>query len=225
MNPLLKLTVGVAAIFAFMALVVFLPAGTLDWPEGWLYVLTQSVFSSALAVWLWRKDPALLEERASMKKGAKGWDKALLSAMLISIILLFAVAGFDAVRFNWSSVPLWLKALGYAGVLFGLTVMFLVLRENTYSSKVVRIQKERGHKVVTTGPYAVVRHPMYVGMLPLFPGLCLLLGSYYALPFGLLFDLILIVRTSFEDKLLHRELPGYKEYAQKTRYKMLPGLW
>jgi protein-S-isoprenylcysteine O-methyltransferase Ste14 len=133
------------------------------------------------------------------------------------------IFGLDAVRYEWSQIPFTLKAAGFAGLIFSLVLTFLPMKENPYLTKIVVVQKDQ--KVITTGPYKYIRHPMYSGVIILFFALPLALGSLFALIPGIPLTIALIIRTCFEDKMLHEELPGYKEYARKTRYRLLPWVW
>jgi len=223
-----KLVAMVAiSLFFFLAL-LFLPAGTLNWPEAWLVILFLFSYVGPTALWLKKNNPDLLRERMFTRgfpKDWKGWDKILVIAISIPSFLLFPIAGLDAVRYQWSQVPLTLKALGFVGLIPFLALSFLVMKENTYASKVVRIQKDRGHKVITTGPYKYVRHPMYAGAIPFFLCIPLALGSFYALIPGIFVSIIIIIRTYLEDKTLQKELKGYKEYTKKVKFRLLPGVW
>ena len=172
-----------------------------------------------------KKSPELLKERMSTKKDAKSWDKKIIRVYTLLLMTMLAVAGLDAVRLRWSHVPLSLKIAGFSGFIPAFLLVFWTMTENAYLSQVVRIQKDRDHRVCTTGPYKYVRHPMYVGIILLILCLPLALGSFYALIPGLLIALLFILRTFLEDKTLHAELPGYKEYADRVRYKLIPGIW
>ncbi len=207
----------------FYAALLFVPAGTLNWPEAWLFISVYFAWAIPVVVWLKKNNPGLLEERMRIfKKPAKGWDKLIILAATILFIAMFAVAGFD-IRYRWSEVPFFLKVLGFAGFVPSLVLIFLVMRENTYLSRIVEIRK--GQKVITTGPYRYVRHPMYAGVIALFLCTPPALGSLYALIPGSLLAVLIIIRTYLEDKTLHEELQGYKEYAGRTRYRLLPGFW
>ena len=143
---------------------------------------------------------------------------------LIFLIGIIIISGLDF-RFKWSVVPPWAVIVGFMASIPAVVIISLSARENTYLSDVVRIQEDRGHRVCTTGPYHYVRHPMYVGIIIMVFMLPLLLGSLYALiPAGLTASTF-VVRTALEDKTLKMELSGYQEYAQKTRYRLLPGIW
>jgi protein-S-isoprenylcysteine O-methyltransferase Ste14 len=144
-------------------------------------------------------------------------------ALTVLFIAQLVIFGLDAVRYEWSQTPFTLKAVGFAGLIFSLILIFLPMKENPYLTKIVVVQKDQ--KVITTGPYKYVRHPMYSGVIILFFSLPLALGSLYALIPGILMTILLIIRTWFEDKMLHKELPGYEDYARKTCYRLMPWVW
>jgi len=217
--------ITVSLIFPIM---LFLPAGTLVWPEAWLVSIFFGIYIVTITLWLNKNNPDLLRERLLSKgttKGWKGWDKILMVALSVPGLLLFPIAAFDVARFQWSQVPLFLKALGFLGIIPFLVLAFLVMRENTYAAKIVRLQEEREQKVVTTGPYSYVRHPMYAGGILFFICLPIALGSYYAFIPGILVSIFLVIRTDLEDKMLQKELKGYKEYVRKVKYRLLPWIW
>ena len=144
----------------------------------------------------------------------------------VTAISLYLVPGFDVVRFNWSEpLPLWLRIAAMVIQVPCFILFAWVLRENTYTSQVVKIDKARGHQVITTGPYAIVRHPMYTVAIILLFALPVALGSRYALILALILTVLLVIRTYLEDRTLHDELDGYVEYAKKTRYRLVPGIW
>jgi len=207
-----------------LGLALFWPAGTIFWWEAWAYLIIFLLFFIFYFSYLYKKDPELLKKRSERKLKEK-WDKIIIIFLGLSFTAIFILPGFDAVRFQWSEVPLIGEIIGFIGVIFSLAIIFLVMRENTYLSRVIEIQKERGHKVITTGPYRIVRHPMYVGFILYCLFHCLALGSLYSfIPAG--FTIIsIIIRTHYEDKLLHKELEGYEEYAHETKYKLIPGIW
>jgi len=218
----IQLITGVGVLGAAL----FGTAGTIEWIEGWAYLVLQTLFSLLVAIWLKRNNPDLLRERMTfLKKTGKRWDKAIVLTMTVTFIPYLVLAGLDGGRYHWSRVPLTAQLAGFAGIVLAFILFFQVVRVNTYLSRVVEIQKERGHRVVTTGPYRYVRHPMYAGAIVLFLCIPLALGSLLALvPGGLLVALI-VVRTYLEDRTLHRELEGYHAYAQRVRYRLIPGIW
>jgi len=223
---MLRLFVKVGIWFAVTFALLFGAAGTLRWPEAWIYILMQFSFSTAATLWLKKHDPALLRDRMKfMKRSAKAWDKAIILLMTAFFIPLSILPGLDAVRYQWSHVPLPLKAIGFAGLLVASGLIFWVMKENSYLSRIVEVQKDRGHKVVTTGPYQYVRHPMYVGAIVWLFCIPLALGSWTTfIPATILVGLV-VVRTLLEERTLHQELAGYTAYARTVKYRLVPGIW
>jgi len=215
---------SIAAVFLLLAL-LFGPAGTLKWIEAWLYIVFYLIAVAGIILWMRKKSPGLLKERMSTKKDAKSWDKKIIFAYTLLLMIMLALAGLDAVRFRWSRVPLSLKIICFSGFIPAFLLAFWAMTQNPYLSDLVRIQKDRGHRVCTTGPYRYIRHPMYVGVILLILCLPLALGSFYALIPASMIILLFIFRTFLEDKTLQAELPGYKEYADRVRYKLIPGIW
>jgi protein-S-isoprenylcysteine O-methyltransferase Ste14 len=208
-----------------LALLLFLAAGTVNWIAGWAMVIVMAGWVTATAIVVIPRHPELLAERVGPTKGAKTWDVALSGLLGVTMMIMWVVAGLD-VRYRWSSGigsvaqigAMLLVIAGYALVVWATGV-------NAFFSQVVRIQSERGHVVISTGPYRSVRHPAYVGMILVVSGSPIMLGSWWALIPGILSALLVIVRTALEDRTLQAELPGYAEYAQHTRYRLLPGVW
>jgi len=218
----IRLVVGIAVLSAAF----FGSAGTLAWPEAWLYMMIQYSFSAMFAVWLKKHNPELLRDRmAFLKPAAKRWDKVILLVSTIVFVPYLILPGLDAVRFQWSSVPSLIKVVAFIGIILSLVLVFWVMKENTYLSRIVEIQKERGHRVITTGPYRYVRHPMYFSVMVLFNSIPIALGSLWSLIPSAVLTLIILIRTFLEDKTLHEELQGYNSYAEKVKYKIFPGIW
>ena len=211
-------------MYIFIALALFLPAGTIFWLQGWIYIAIMISFSTSLLTYLTRKDPELLKARAKTKS-TESWDNKLGMIGTPFFVLMYILPGFDAVRFRWSNVPPLINVVGFIGMIIAAILFILVMRENRYLSRVVEIQEERGHKVITTGPYRIVRHPMYVAVIILYISHCIALGSLFSLIPCAIIIVLIVFRTIHEDKMLHEQLNGYKEYAQKTRYKLIPGIW
>jgi protein-S-isoprenylcysteine O-methyltransferase Ste14 len=192
-------------------------------------VVLWAAFGIVLTPYLMKHDPELLAERIRLvpiHKDQKAWDKVIMFLFFIAGIALYIIPGFDVMRYAWSeSLPLWMKLIAIVIHFPCFLVLGWVMRENTYLAQVVKIDDERGHKVVTTGPYARVRHPMYSVVIVLLFAVPIALGSRYALILSLFLTLLLIVRTYLEDRTLHDELEGYKEYAKQTPFRLIPGLW
>ena len=209
----------------FMALALFWPAGTTKWWQAWALLALTSAWIIAMAIVIWRHHPDLFAERLGPRKGAKRWDTALGSIRGILQIALLVVTGFDH-RYGWSatiSTTAEVTALVVCIIGYGLVVW--ATASNAFFSSIVRIQSERGHTVVTSGPYQHVRHPAYSGGLLTALSTPILLGSLWAFPLGLLDAFLTILRTSLEDRTLSAELPGYPEYSLRVRRRLLPGIW
>ncbi len=213
-------------IFAdvMQALPLILLSGNFLWIEMWIYLLIFTIFMTYSMFWLRKNNPQLLESRTSMK-GSSGSDKIILSLLGVVCIVYFFVVSLDGGRFHWSLVPVLVKILGFIGVALGLIIIFLVMKENAYASKVLRIDKEGGQKVITTGPYAVVRHPMYTGFILMFSGLTIALGSLFGLIPTAILAILIIIRIPLEEKLLHEGLEGYTEYTEKVKCRLIPKIW
>lgn len=211
------------------AVALLWPAGTWCWWEAWVIVGIWTVFGVVMTRYLLRYDPALLMERLKLvplHKDQKSWDKGIMFLFLIAGIGLYIVPGFDVLRYGWSEpLPMWMRIVAMLIHLPCLVLLAWVMRENTFLAQVVKIDKERGHQVITTGPYAWVRHPMYTIMIVLLFAVPIALGSRYALILAVLLTLLLVVRTYLEDRTLHAELEGYVEYAKQTPYRLVPWVW
>jgi len=209
------------------AAVLFVPAGRIDWLAGWALLVGFTIAVGTMVVWVRRRDPALMAERQSAAKAenVKHWDQVIMAVYSVVLLVLLVVASLDAGRMGWSQVPLGMRVIGWLGLGVAWVLVWRVMAENTYLSERVRIQEERGHQVVTTGPYQVVRHPMYVGIIIAVLSVPLALGSWWALIPAVLIVALFIVRTALEDHTLIKELPGYQEYTRQVRYRLLPGIW
>jgi protein-S-isoprenylcysteine O-methyltransferase Ste14 len=222
---ILKRAVQVVGYMVLIAALLFVSAGRLDWLWGWVYVGLSLAMLAFNAVVLMTRSPELVAERSRTKDTAKGWDKILTKVMLIPWLWMYVIPGLD-VRFGWSApVALWVHLAGLLIVLLGNLLVLWAMAANTYFAKDVRIQDERGQTVADGGPYRLVRHPGYVGMVIGQLALALVLGSWWTLVPAALSLTCFVARTALEDRTLQAELPGYAEYAQRTRYRLLPGLW
>ncbi len=208
-----------------LALLLFLAAGTVNWIAGWAMVIVMAGWVTATAIVVIPRYPELLAERTGPKKGAKTWDTALLGLYGAAMMIMWIVAGLD-VRNNWSSgiEPL-AQIIALLIVIASYALVVWATGTNAFFSQVVRIQTERGHTVVSTGPYRYVRHPAYVGMILVVLGAPIMLASWWALLPGVVSAALVIVRTTLEDRTLQAELTGYVEYAQRVRYRLIPGFW
>ena len=207
---------------------LFVCAGTTHWWQGWFYVIFTLLGSLLSRAVMAKRNPEQIAERAQglIKKDTKSFDRVLMPLIGFVAPLIFSIlAGFDK-RFGWSPVfPLWVIILGIGLMVLAYGVTTWAMAVNRFFSSVVRIQKDRGHQVISEGPYSIVRHPGYsVTMLAYF-GMVMLLGSLWTLIPAILVNIGYVVRTSLEDRTLQKELPGYQEYSARTRYRLFPGIW
>jgi protein-S-isoprenylcysteine O-methyltransferase Ste14 len=205
---------------------IFGAAGTLNWVRGWVYVALNGGGMAAVGILLRRFNPELLEARMRWRrKDTKPFDRIFMAVYAPLAYLQNVVAGVDAVRYRWSSVPVEWAYVGAALLFLGYVLVARVMVVNQHAETTVRIQKDRGHTVVSAGPYRWVRHPMYVGMMLMHLGAPLILGSLWALALTGVIVPLVVWRTALEDRTLQRELEGYREYASKTPYRLVPNLW
>lgn len=222
----LRLALRLSIAFVVMSAALFGSAGSVAWSQAWLYMVIQFSFWALTAAWLKKHNPQILKERmVFLKPEAKGWDKVILITSTIVFIPYLLLPGLDAVRYRWSSIPLAIVALGFVGVIISLLLIFSVIQANKYLSRFVEVQRERGHKVIISGPYQYVRHPMYVGLILLLYTIPVALGSLWTLLPASVLTLLFVIRTHYEDKTLHQELEGYKAYSGRVKYRLLPGIW
>jgi len=220
--------IGFVVAYLFIPLVLLVCGGDFGWWQAWVYFPLIVAAGIGGRIWAEQRHPGLLAERVNFEKAreAKPWDKVLAPLMGVSLSFpLVIVAGLDH-RFGWSPVfPTWLTLLGFILIACGYAFAVWALVENRFFSSVVRIQTDRGHLVCDTGPYRIVRHPGYAGnMLPL-PGMVLALGSVWTLIPAAVALIIAVIRTALEDQTLQEELPGYRDYAQRVRYRLIPGIY
>lgn len=220
---LLRATASTVGFFLALAALLFLPAG-IGWWKGWLFFGVFLALMGLSAGYLWRKNPEIFAARSKVHAGTKSWDKVILVLILTSFFAVFAVAAFDA-RQGWSAAPEWSVVLGYILLTGGFALSTWVYAVNKFAEPSVRIQSDRGQTVVDTGPYAIVRHPLYLFSTFLMVGLALALGSYWALAPVAVGFVVIVVRTVLEDRMLQDELEGYKDYATRVRYRLIPGVW
>ncbi len=220
------LTAQAAIVFLVYAVPLFLPAGLAAWPAAWLFLGLWFGFWLLLLAWLAQHNPDLLHERLRVTAAdQKGWDRVFSVLINLTLFAWLLFIGFDARRFHWSPVPVWLQGLGAVVLLGSFCLFFLTFRENAYLSPVVRLQAERGQTVIATGPYHYVRHPMYTATVVFVVGTPLLLGAWSGLAVGLIFVLVLARRAVLEERALEKELPGYAEYKARVKYRLIPHVW
>jgi protein-S-isoprenylcysteine O-methyltransferase Ste14 len=215
---------GLTAL-AFIAL-LFAAAGRFDWLAGWAFVALFFVLSEVAVVRLARHDPALLAERLRppVQRGQPLWDKIFMLTLAVLWVGWLVLMGLNA-RFHWSAVPVWSQVAGAVGVVAGYWTIIRVMDENTFLAPVVKIQQTRGHHVISTGPYSVVRHPMYSGMCIMVPSAALMLGSWIGLAASLVIIIAGAVRAVMEERELEAGLAGYADYKIRVRYRFLPLIW
>jgi protein-S-isoprenylcysteine O-methyltransferase Ste14 len=204
--------------------ILFLGSGRLEWVWAWLYLGFSVLQILVNFIFMWRISPELIVERAEGSERTKPWDRTIAPIAALLWLAIFLVAALDE-RWNWSTVPLWVNLLGFAFQTIGAFLVSWAMLTNAYFSTGIRVQDDRGHKVVTEGPYRFVRHPGYLAMGIVGWSQALLFGSLWALVPAILAMGPMIVRTALEDRTLQEELEGYREYTQNVRYRLLPGVW
>ncbi len=220
-NLLLRVFVRFGLAIPVLMALFFIPAGTWNYWQAWVYLAVLFI-PMIYALWyLYTYMPDLLERRIRMKEQEPA-QKRLIGISAIIFMLFYALPGLDQ-RFGWSIVPAWLVLLANGFVLTGYISIFLVFRENRYASRVVEVAE--GQEVISSGPYSVVRHPMYSGALLMYLFSPLALGSYWAVLPAISIFFIIIPRLLNEEEVLTRDLPGYAEYMGKVKYRLLPGIW
>jgi len=218
---------AVLYIFLFPALLLLL-SGDWLWPEGWIWNIWFLSLCSSVIFYLYRKDPNLLAER--FKKPGTGnqkkWDRYFVVGLVAAFWAWMVLMPLDAKRYGWTWIfPFWVKALGGFGLLAASFFLYRAYTDNTFLSPLVRIQKERKQKVVSTGVYGLVRHPMYLGAVWMFIGTPFLLGSFFGFLLGLGMSFLIAGRILGEEKMLAHDLIGYSAYQKKVKYRLIPYLW
>jgi protein-S-isoprenylcysteine O-methyltransferase Ste14 len=223
-----RLVLQTAVWLAAMGVLLFGAAGTLAWPAGWWYLIETGALSLWIGLWLARHDPGLLAERLApiVQAQQSRWDRVFMIGVSLAWCAWLVLMGLDAVRLHWSPpVPLVLVSLGSLCIVVCLVICRAVFRANSYAAPVVKIQASRGHKVIDSGPYAYVRHPMYAAALFLFVGTPLLLGSWWGLACVPVMVLGIGWRAVREERLLNAELDGYSDYTARVKYRFVPLIW
>jgi protein-S-isoprenylcysteine O-methyltransferase Ste14 len=222
-RALLQTTVWLIGLGA----VLLIAAGDWAWPQAWVFFAEIEISSLMVGAWLARHDPALLASRLSRPFHAdqQRWDRMFLALALPGYVAWLVLMALDARRFGWSHVPPWMQGLGFVLVALCMGLVWQVFRFNSFAAPQVRIQADRGQRVVTEGPYRIVRHPMYAAALLYFIGAPLLLGSWWGLLPVPFFMLGLGARAAGEERMLRQALPDYDDYARRVRFRFVPGVW
>jgi len=210
---------GVSILFC--GCIFFISSGKINYNQAWIFFGTMFIPMTIVFIYFLKKDPELLERRMKGEE-KQSEQKSFAFLSVIIFVALFVIPGLD-IRFGWSKMPLWISIVGDVIWLLGYFLFFLVLKENTFASRIIEINK--GQKVVSTGPYSLVRHPMYSAALIMFSIVPLALGSWWALICVIPLPFLFIYRLLNEEKFLIKELLGYKEYTQKVNYRLIPFIW
>ena len=219
-SMVLRLVIGLT----LFSILLFLPAGTFEWPEAWAFIIILLTYAIALHFLIFKENPTALKSRQHYKP-VFSLDTCILAIAGIFFISMFVLIGLDVGQFQWTSPlvhPLF-KYLGFSIFTCSLILFMLVMKENVYLSRVIEVQEKQ--TVISTGPYAFIRHPMYLANILFVLSIPLALGSYVAIIPAVLFLVCFIPRIMFEEKVLIKELEGYQEYMQKVRYRVIPKIW
>ena len=220
--------IRLVVFYLLIPVILLICGGDLGWWQAWLYSLLIVATGIGGRMWAEQRHPGLMAERQNIKniRNAKAWDKVLAPLMAVSVgFPMVIVAGLDH-RYNWSpEFPLWLIIIGFILISLGYAFAAWALAENRFFSSVVRIQMDRGHVVCDSGPYRFVRHPGYAGTIPPLFGIALALGSVWTLIPAAVASIITVIRTVLEDQTLQEELPGYRDYARRVRFRLVPGMY
>ncbi|MEP7240406.1 MAG: isoprenylcysteine carboxylmethyltransferase family protein [Devosia sp.] len=216
--------VALAVTLAIMGLILFVPAGTLNWPHGWAFCAAFVVATLIAIAVLWRLNPEIFVARSRIQAGTKPLDYLFISLVMGGFFLILPVAGFD-LRLGGANAPDWVIWLGYVLFVIAYAGEAWPQAVNRHFEPGVRIQSDRGQTVIDTGPYAYVRHPGYIFGSLLAVSMALMLGSWWALIPAAIVVIGLVPRTLFEEQTLHAELPGYTAYTQRVKWRWVPGVW
>ncbi|MBS2029863.1 MAG: isoprenylcysteine carboxylmethyltransferase family protein [Deltaproteobacteria bacterium] len=220
----LKAFAGLLNLVAIMGLALFLSAGTIHYPQAWTFLAVFFVAVTAITVYLMKKDPALLARRVQAGPVAeqRTLQKVIQAFASLAFLAFLVVPGLDR-RWGWSSVPIFMSVVGDVWVAVGLLIIYFVFRSNTFTSATVEVGA--GQKVISAGPYGMVRHPMYAGALLMLAAMPIALGSWWAEIALLPMLAVIVSRLLDEERLLARELEGYPEYQRRVKWRLVPGVW
>lgn len=223
-NIIRKTISGFITLLAIMGILIFMPAWTANYLQAWLYLLTFAVSTALITIYLFKNDPNLLKRRLNAGSTAEKEksQKTIQSMASVFFCLIYIIAGFDY-RFRWSNISIYISLLANIFVILGFFIVFLVFKENSYTSAIIEVDKDQ--KVISTGMYAIVRHPMYSGAILMLVFSAVALGSYWALLSVIALTLTIIARLLHEEKFLSKNLSGYEEYCEKVKYRLIPFIW
>lgn len=224
-GPDARTWIGLVVYVAITLVLMFWPAGTIDWRRGWLFVTLFVVLMFVAIGWIARDNPELFAARSKVQAGTKGWDFVVAGLTVLLFIAIMPVAALDDVRYRWAPTPDWVTFIGYALLTAGFMGATWAQSVNRHFETTVRIQSDRDHRVITDGPYAYIRHPGYAFAIVMAAGIALSLGSLAALIPVAGIKLLLAIRTLGEDAMLRRDLPGYADYAARVKHRWVPGVW
>jgi protein-S-isoprenylcysteine O-methyltransferase Ste14 len=219
-----RTVLGFAALLLALGVALFLPAGTFDYWQAWVYLVVFGGSAAAITLYLWNRDLALLERRVSGGPTAERERSQQVIQLVASIAFvgLYVVAGLDR-RFGWSNVPVAVSVVADVVVALGFLIIYFVFRENTYTSATIEVAADQ--EVISSGPYGVVRHPMYAGALLMLLATPVALGSWWAILMFFPLCAVIVWRLSDEERFLSANLAGYDEYRARVRKRLLPGVW
>jgi protein-S-isoprenylcysteine O-methyltransferase Ste14 len=224
-RPVIRYVVRESLGLAVMGATLFVSAGTAAWWQGWAALAVMLGWTAGMGAVILTSSPELLAERLGPRKGAKGWDILIMSAIGLLQLARYVAAGLDR-RNAWTAgLPPFVQVEALVLCVLGQALMVWATASNRFFSQIVRVQTDRGHSVATGGPYRFLRHPGYAGSLVFELAVAVLLGSWPAMVMSVATSALLVVRTALEDGTLRRELPGYPDYARRVRFRLLPGIW
>ena len=219
-----RVVTGISSLVVF-ALLWFGLAGRLTWWQGWAFLLTFIAYASILVLRLSKLNPELLRERNQPAEKAEPWDRVVMRIYTAILLILLVVAALDGGRYRWSSVPLGIQLIGWVLLVGAGLMVWHVMMTNAYLSRWARLQEDRGQVVVQEGAYRRIRHPMYLAIIVAYLGIPIALSSRWAIIPSIVIVGLFVYRTYREDLMLIRGLPGYAEYSERVRYRLLPGVW
>ncbi len=220
-----RLMISTTSSLLVFVLCLFVPAGTWAWFRGWLFFFVTIALMIPVSMYLRLVNPEIIAARANRHEGTKGWDRPIVGFLIPAIISIVPLAALDDGRYHWHPVTWWVCGIGYVLMIAGMVGVTWAESVNKFFEPTVRIQTNRGHKFIDTGPYAIIRHPAYVSGGLFLVRMFLARRAVWALIPAILSCLLLVVRTIWEDQTLREELAGYEEYAQRVRYKLVPWVW